>query len=162
MIGIVVGPDGDLDGVRAVREAVVEAGMVPLVVAQAGGVLGSGEGAVTVQRTYATARSVEFDAVLLAGLPGVGSDAYGARDAKAFPAAAQQLTGDPRVTLLVSEAFRHGKAVGAWAGGEAVLEGAGVPTGAPGVVVGDTGTAALEQLVPLLGGHRAWDRFTAA
>ncbi|MFE1928733.1 catalase [Streptomyces asoensis] len=162
VIGVVVGPDGDLDGVRAVREAVLEAGMVPLVVAPSGGVLGSGDGAVTVQRTYATARSVEFDALLLAGLPGVGGDAYGARDAKAFPAAGHQLTGDPRVTLLVSEAFRHGKAMGAWAGGEAVLEGAGVPTAAAGVVVGDSGTAALEQLVPLLGTHRVWDRFTAA
>ncbi|MFF3200777.1 hypothetical protein [Streptomyces sp. NPDC002962] len=40
---------------------------------------------------------------------------------------------------------------------------AGVPAGAPGVVVGDTGTAAaLAQRVTLLGGHRAWDWFTAA
>ncbi|TQJ37373.1 hypothetical protein OHU34_02990 [Streptomyces sp. NBC_00080] len=34
--------------------------------------------------------------------------------------------------------------------------------GAPGVLVGDIGTAALEQLVPLTGGHRARDRRTAA
>ncbi len=61
----------------------------------------------------------------------------------------------------MSEAFRHGKAVGAWAGGEAFLEASGVPLDAPGVVVGDSGTGALAQLTGLLGKHRAWDRFRA-
>jgi catalase len=37
----------DLEGVTAVREAVLSAGMVPLVVAPTGGVLGSGDAAVT-------------------------------------------------------------------------------------------------------------------
>ncbi|MET7455710.1 catalase [Streptomyces sp. NPDC005574] len=162
VIGVVVGPDGDLDGVRAVREAVIEAGMVPLVVAPTGGVLGSGEDAVTVQRTYATARSVEFDAVLLAGHPGMGGDAYGARDAKGLPSVVPAATSDPRVVLLLAEAFRHGKAVGAWAGGDAALRAAGVPADAPGVVLADSGSAALENLVRLLGKHRAWERFAAA
>ncbi|MDN0197892.1 catalase [Streptomyces sp. S.PNR 29] len=161
IIGIVSGEDGDLDGVRAVREAVVDAGMVPLVVAPSGGRLGAGDDAVTVQRTYATARSVEFDAVLLAGPPSVGGDAYGARDAKAAPAAVSRAAGDPRMGLLVSEAFRHGKAIGAWAGGEAVLEAAGVPSDAPGVVLGDSGTAVLRQVTELLGAHRVWERFPA-
>ncbi|MCZ9344257.1 hypothetical protein NGM37_41585, partial [Streptomyces sp. TRM76130] len=48
MIGIVTGGD-DLDGVAAVRQAVLDAGMVPLVVAPTGGTLG--DGALTVQRT---------------------------------------------------------------------------------------------------------------
>ncbi|USQ85146.1 catalase [Streptomyces phaeoluteigriseus] len=158
VIGIVAGPDGDLDGVRAVRDAVLEGGMVPLVIGPVGGTLGS----LTVQRTYANARSVEFDALLLAGTPAVGSDAYGARDAKGLPAAADRAPTDPRVSLLVSEAFRHGKALGAWAGGEAVLDASGVPVDAPGVVVTTSGTAALEQLARLLGEHRAWERFAAA
>ena len=55
LIGIVTGPDGDLDGVRAVREAVLGAGMVPLVIAPTGGKLGEGDDAVTVQRTFVTA-----------------------------------------------------------------------------------------------------------
>ncbi|MFF5257056.1 catalase [Streptomyces leeuwenhoekii] len=157
MIGIVT--DGaDLDGVAAVREAVLNAGMVPLVVGPAGGTLG--DGALTVQRTFVTARSVEFDAVLVAGLPAPGSDAYTARDTKSDPAPAGPATTDPRVALLLSEAFRHGKAIGAWAGGEAALEAAGVPTDAPGVVLATTGTSALEQVTTLLGGHRVWERFT--
>jgi catalase len=160
IVGIVTGADGELDGVRAVREAVLNAGMVPLVVAPVGGSLGSGDGAVTVQRTYVTARSVEFDAVLLAGAPGVGSDAYTARDAKSTPSAAEPAACDPRVRLLLSEAFRHGKAIGAWAGGKAALEAAGVPADAPGVVLTDSPTAALEQVVRLLGSHRVWERFS--
>ncbi|WP_282796321.1 catalase [Streptomyces sp. CC224B] len=160
IIGIVTGPDGDLEGVDAVREAVLTAGMVPLVVAPTGGVLGGG--AVTVQRTFATARSVEFDAILLAGVPGAGADAHGARDAKALPTLPSRDTGDPRVALLLSEAYRHGKAIGAWGGGEAFLEASGVPLTAPGVVVADSGTAALAELTGLMGKHRAWERFTAA
>ncbi|MEU2879827.1 catalase [Streptomyces sp. NPDC007070] len=161
IVGIVTGPDGDLEGVRAVRDAVLAAGMVPLVVAPTGGTLGDGADALTVQRTYATARSVEFDAVLLAGAPGVGADAYGARDAKSGLATVQQATYDPRVALLLSEAFRHGKAIGAWKGAEAALEAAGVPADAPGVIVGDSGASTLEQVVRLLGAHRVWERFPA-
>ncbi|MBW8698420.1 hypothetical protein MBT84_02405 [Streptomyces sp. MBT84] len=92
--------------------------------------------------------------------PGMGSDAYGARDAKGRPAATSQSASDPRVALLLSEAFRHGKAIGAWASGERALEAAGVPTDAPGVLVGDSGTTVLEQLTSLLGAHRVWERFT--
>ncbi|EYT82415.1 catalase [Streptomyces sp. Tu 6176] len=161
VIGIVAGPDGDLEGVRAVREAVLTAGMVPLVVAPAGGTLGDGADPLAVQRTYANARSVEFDALLVAGVPGVGADAYGARDAKSPLPSAQQAAHDPRVGLLLSEAFRHGKAIGAWKGAEAALQTAGVPTDAPGVVLVDSGTAALEQITRLLGAHRVWERFPA-
>jgi catalase len=161
VVGIVTDADGDLDGVRAVRESVLRGGMVPLVVAPTGGTIGSGDTALTVQRTYVTARSVEFDAVLVAGAPGVGSDALGARDAKVPPGAAGLTTCDPRVTLLLAEAYRHGKALGAWAGGDAALRTAGVPAEAPGVVVADSATAALEQITGLLGAHRVWERFTA-
>ncbi|MEV7367509.1 hypothetical protein ACWDR2_34120 [Streptomyces sp. NPDC003631] len=64
------------------------------------------------------------------------------------------------MALLLSEAFRHGKAIGAWSGGEGALEAAGVPADAPGVVVGDSGATVLEQLAGLLGAHRVWERFT--
>jgi catalase len=91
----------------------------------------------------------------------VGADAHGARDAKAGLNAGRQATHDPRVGLLLSEAFRHGKAIGAWKGAEAALEAAGVPTDAPGVIVGDSGAATLEQVTRLLGAHRVWERFPA-
>jgi catalase len=63
------------------------------------------------------------------------------------------------VNRLLSEAFRHGKAIGAWKGAEAALETAGVPVDAPGVIVGDSGTATLEQVTRLLAAHRVWERF---
>ncbi|MFC8521110.1 catalase [Streptomyces sp. NPDC057257] len=160
IIGIVTGPDGDLDGVRAVREAVLRADMVPLVVAPRGGTLNGSDSALTVQRTFATARSVEFDAVLLAGTPGLDGDANAARDAKAALVGVRRPEHDPRVGLLLTEAFRHGKAIGAWKGAEAVLEAAGVPVDAPGVIIGDSPTATLEQLTGLMGTHRVWERFT--
>jgi catalase len=131
--------------------------MAPLVIAPAGGKIGSGDDPVTVQRTFATARSIEFDAILVAGVPGMGADAFPGRDAKAGDTGPAPT--DPRLLLLLSEAFRHGKAIGLWAGADAVLPGAGIPADAPGVVHADTGATAFEQVGQLLAAHRVWERF---
>jgi catalase len=161
VVGIVTGGD-DLDGVRSVRDAVLAAGMVPLVVAPAGGVLGSAGRIVQVQRTFATARSTEFDAVLLAGAPVPAPDAHGARDAKADDDAAAVTDLDPRVMLLLTEAYRHGKALGAWGPGLDALEASGISAAAPGIVTGDRAGDVLEGVADLLAEHRAWDRFPPA
>ncbi len=158
-VGIVVGADGDTAAVRAVRDAAREAGMVPLVVAPAGGELGGEGEPVTVQRTFATARSVEFDALLLAGAPGYGADVNGAQ-AGADTGAAASAT-DPRVLLMVAEAYRHAKPLACWSGADAVLEAAGVPSGAPGVVSADSGDGAFGEVLTLLARHRVWERFPA-
>ncbi|WP_055491223.1 catalase [Streptomyces sp. TP-A0356] len=160
VIGVVTDGRADLDGVRVLREAVLATGMVPLVIAPTGGKLDPDGEPITVQRTFATARSVEYDAVLLAGTPEPAPDAYGARDAKAGEPGADG-TVDPRVLLMLAEAFRHGKAIGGWAGAEAALRAAGVPLDAPGVVTADSGTSVLEQITRLLTGHRVWDRFAS-
>ncbi len=158
-VGIVTGQAVDMAAVREVRQAVLDAGMVPLVIAPAGGVLGTDGDPVTVQRTFATARSVEFDALVFAGVPGAGADAYGARDAKAgAPGAA---VGDPRVLALLAEAYRHGKALAGWGGAESLFEAAGISVGEPGVVVTDE-SAGLSPLMDLLAAHRVWERFPAA
>ncbi|KNH15258.1 hypothetical protein ACU18_17745, partial [Arthrobacter sp. ZBG10] len=58
----------DVAQVSAAREALNAEGIVPLVIAPTGGVLAGDDGAgVPVQRTYLTARSTEFDAVIVAG-----------------------------------------------------------------------------------------------
>ncbi len=98
--------------------------------------------------------------MLLAGPPAAGPDAPGATDGKGAPGA-PPVAPDPRVTQLLQEAFRHGKAIGAWAGGEAALASAGVPVDAPGVVVADSGPAVLDRVRELLASHRVWERFTA-
>ncbi|GAA2356012.1 catalase [Streptomyces carpaticus] len=160
VIGIVTdGADpAALDGVRAVRHTLLTSGLLPLVIAPAGGTLGSGEDALTVQRTFATARSVEFDAILLAGVPAPGADAFPARDAKAGDTTAPG-DPDPRVVLLVSEAYRHGKAIGAWGGADPVLDAASIPAAAPGVVRTGDPAAVWDDIARLLGRHRVWERF---
>nr|WP_259670703.1 hypothetical protein [Streptomyces sp. ID38640] len=62
---------------------------------------------------------------------------------------------------MLAEAFRHGKALGGWAGAEDVLRAASVPTDAAGVVIGNGGSGTPEQISPLLGQHRVWKRFPA-
>ena len=155
MVGIVVDPDGDLTDVEEVRAAVFAAQMVPLVIAPHGGTVGDG---VTVQRTFATARSVEFDVLLVAGAPGPAPDALALRDAKAGGGDATRL--DPRVDLLVDECFRHAKVIGGWGDGARALEEAGI-AGSPGVVTEDSGASALAGVQEQMALHRVWDRFPA-
>ncbi|MEU6944730.1 catalase [Streptomyces sp. NPDC046316] len=157
VIGIVAHPAADLRSVRSVRDAVFKAGMLPLVIAPTGGVLGRGKDPVTVQRTFAAARSIEFDALLLAGTPEAAADAHGARDAKA--GAAGSGGPDPRVLLLVSEAYRHGKAIGGWGDASLTFDAAGIGPDEPGIVLEGTPGAVLRQITKSLAGHRAWDRF---
>ncbi|MFF7505410.1 hypothetical protein ACFZBM_39305 [Streptomyces lavendulae] len=83
VVGIVADGGTDPDGVRAARQAVLDPGTVPLIIAPAGGMPDADGDPVEVQRTFATARSVEFDAVLSAGAPAPAADAHGAREAKA-------------------------------------------------------------------------------
>jgi catalase len=152
MIGIVVDPAGDLEDVRDVRQAVFAAGMVPLLIAPHGGTVAG----LPVQRTFATARSAEFDAVLIAGAPAPAPDALPSRDAKA--GAAEPVAVDPRVRLLVDECWRHAKAIGAWGDGVTVLQQEAV-AGAPGVVAAESGEAAFTAVKQLLAAHRVWERF---
>ncbi|MEU7619479.1 catalase [Micromonospora rifamycinica] len=154
-VGIVVDAGADADGVSRVCREVSAAGMVPLVIAAHGGTVDG----LTVQRTFATGRSVELDALLLAGAPAPAPDARPARDAKA--GAADATVVDPRVLLLVQECWRHAKVIGAWGDGVRVLELAGV-AGAAGVLTGDSGTGVLADAQPLLAAHRVWERFPAS
>ncbi|SCL15441.1 catalase [Micromonospora inyonensis] len=154
-VGIVVDAASDLDGVAEVRRAALGAGMVPLLIAPHGGTVGD----LPVQRTFATGRSVEFDVLLLAGAPTPAPDAIPARDDKA--GAADSVTVDPRVLLLVEETWRHAKAIGAWGDGITVLRQARV-SGTPGVVTGDSGPEVFAAVGQLAAAHRVWDRFPAS
>ncbi|MFD1827503.1 MULTISPECIES: catalase [Mumia] len=155
IVGIVVDPDGDLSGVDAISTTIFEAGMMPLVIAPHGGTVGDG---ITVQRTFATARSVEFDAVLLAGAPVPAPDALPLRDEKAGTAGTTTI--DPRVVLLVEECFRQAKAIGAWGAGAAVLDALGAD--GLGIVRGENGAEVLAGVQEAMALHRAWDRFAPA
>ncbi|WP_127783281.1 catalase [Rhodococcus sp. X156] len=159
IIGIIADDSSDLGAVATVRDAIQQAGMVPLVIGPRGGAVGTGKDTIVPQRTFLTARSVEFDAILLAGAPAVAPDATDNLDAKAGDPAHLSDTVDPRVTLMLGEAFRHAKAIGGWGQAEQALALAGCVPGTPGVVVGDNAEAVLAGVLELLSAHRVWDRF---
>jgi catalase len=93
---------------------------------------------VTVDRTFATARSIEFDALVVAG----GTTAA-----------------DIKLVVLLQEAFRHCKAIAAWGDGSAVLKAARIPAKGPGLAVADdVDKPFVATLAAELGLHRAWDR----
>ncbi|MFE0631190.1 catalase [Streptomyces sp. NPDC058864] len=162
VIAIVTDGTGDLGAVDTVRRSVLAGGMVPLIVAPTGGTLmAEGVDPITVQRSFATARSVEFDALLLAGAPGPAADAQGGRDAKAGAPALAPAPVDPRIVLMLQEAYRHAKPIGGWDDAAPALRAAGVPDNALGVVTGSAGEGVLREVTALLGAHRVWDRFPA-
>jgi len=150
-VGIVVGADFDPGTVETLRAAFDAAGVVPLVVGPHGGVISG----VTMQRSYAVAASVEFDAIVVVGAVPPTPDARTSVDAKAGAAHA---AADPRVAKMLGEVWRHAKAIGATGGAEEVLVAAGVSAGGSGVVAGEAGTVAAG-LLELLAAHRAWERF---
>ncbi|WP_338538194.1 catalase [Janibacter terrae] len=162
-IGLVVDEDPDLAELAGVRAAIHDAGLVPLVIAPVGGVLGTGKQAVPVQRTLLTARSVEYDALVVMGAPASAADPQSGTDARAFDPSRGSAGPaiDPRLLLLVAEAFRHGKAIGAVGRGGDVLA-ALATDGAPGVVVGEDPAEVFAQLLALLAEHRVWERLAPA
>ena len=106
-------------------------------IAPHGGKVTTGKSVETVDRTLLTTRSVEFDAVLVAGgSPGLV---------------------DIKLDVLLQEVFRHAKPIGAWGDGVQCLQRAGIPVDAAGVLVATQATAAQRKdLVWALGLHRVW------
>ena len=138
-IGIIADAGSDLAGIAKLVKAVGALGVSALVVAPVGGVLKAGRRHLTVDRTFATARSIEFDAIVVAG--------------GTTPAA------DIKLVVLLQEAFRHCKAIAAWGDGTAVLKAARIPVKGPGIAVAeDVDKTFTATLATALGLHRAWQR----
>jgi hypothetical protein len=129
----------DLAGVSKLVKAMAALGVTALVIAPFGGVLKAGPRSVTVDRTLLTARSVQFDALVVAG----GTTA----------------TADIKLVVLLQEAFRHCKVLAAWGDGDAILHAAGIAPADPGIEIADSVDAVFTaKLAAGLGLHRAWDR----
>ena len=138
-IGVIADAGSDLAGIDKLREAATALGATVLTVAAVGGKLGKGAHQQIVDRTLLTTRSVEFDALVIAG--------------------GTEPTNDIKLVLLLQEAFRHCKAIAAWADGDVVLAAAGISPDAAGVSTGaKVDKAFTAELVAALGLHRAWDR----
>ncbi|MFJ6381163.1 catalase [Kitasatospora sp. NPDC092039] len=159
VVGLVAGTDHG--ALATVRRAVLDADMVPLVISAAGGSLrpeGDHE-PLAVQRTFVTARSVEFDALVLAGAPGPAPEGEATRDAKAANPLPASSPVDARLVLMLTEAYRHAKPIVVLEGGQPALQAAGIAADAPGVLTGVRPDQAVDQLGLLLAAHRVWDRF---
>jgi catalase len=104
---VIADAGADLAGIGKLRKAAAKQGASVLVIAPTGGALAHGARQEPVGRHLLTARSVEFDALVVAG--------------------GTTPSGDIKLALLLQAAFRHAKALGAWGDGTAVLEAAGIP-----------------------------------
>ncbi|MEO7000147.1 MAG: catalase [Terracoccus sp.] len=162
-VAVVIDDATDTGLAGEVIAAVAESKMVPFLVGPHGGTMGE----LTVARTYATARSFEFDAVVMLG-SSPAEDAVPGLDARAGePTAASGASGaagnvDPRVTLLLGEMWRHCKAVAALGdAGAHSLPDVATAADARGVVIDDDPSAVVSALADLLASHRVWDRFSA-
>ncbi|MFI9785147.1 hypothetical protein ACIHEI_16810 [Kitasatospora sp. NPDC051984] len=158
-MAIVAGPGGDPAVVRGARDAAGAAGLLPLVVAPTGAPPAED---LTVQRTFGAARSIEFDAILVAHAPEPGANDRGARDARSGAVAGGQPALDSRVVLLVNEAYRHAKPLAGRADSRALWAAAGVDPQAPGAFVETDAGQAVTALAEQLATHRVWERFPAA
>ncbi|RKS75348.1 catalase [Motilibacter peucedani] len=139
VVGVVAGPGADLAGIASLRDALAAQGAVLRIISPVAGELADGTHVEIVDRALYATRSVEFDAVVVAG--GAGSLRH------------------PKLDVLLQEAFRHLKPLGAWGDGALVLRAAGVAPEAAGVLTADeAGAGFAEQLVTALGLHRVWDR----
>ena len=138
-VGVLADSGSDLAAVNALSRSLKRAGVDVLVIAPVGGVLKKGRSSVTVQRTSLTARSIEFDAILVA------DGTTPSRDVK--------------TVILLQEAYRHCKALGAWGDGAAGLTVAGIALDAPGVYVDEAvGKPFTDNIIRALGLHRSWER----
>lgn len=153
-VGIIADTNSDQAAIETAREGIHAAKMVPLIIAPTGGKL---PGGLVIQRSYLTARSIEFDAILIVGSAAPSADALANLDAKAGDPTGQP-TVDPRISLMLAEAYRHSKVIGGWGDAASILAAAGIAQDAPGVVVG-SGPAVLARMAELLSAHRVWERF---
>ena len=156
-IGIVVGLPGYPQD-KELAEAIHAKGMKPLIVAPHGGKTQSG---MEIDRTYFTTRSIEFDALVLAGALPPAADAQVPLDTKAGAGAGAAHSADPRVVLLIQEAYRQSKPILCLdEAAYGAVNAAGLPKGDPGVELVDAHAlpGILEDLVSR---HRVWGRFPA-
>lgn len=138
-VAVIADAGSDLAGIAALSKTLDKLGVEVLVTASHGGKLKSGRRSLTIQRTFDTARSIEFDAVLIS--------------------AGTTPTADIKLVVLLQEAFRHCKPLGAWGDGVSLLDAASIARDAPGVQLASEADKAFSAaLVAALGLHRVWDR----
>lgn len=135
-VGIVASANTPFEQISTACAAIGEAGMVPLLIAPTGGRLGSGTDSIAVERTYVTMRSVEFDALLLT----------------------EEIETATEFDVLISESWRHLKAIAACGSARHLLEEPGIMSEDPGIFCEADARDAADRLVEALAEHRVWAR----
>jgi catalase len=139
-----------VDGAQlgAIADALTERGAICEVLAATDGTLRSENGSpVPVTRALTTVGSVLYDAVLVPG----------------GPRSVQALTGDGEAIHFLTEAYKHGKAIGAAPAAAPLLDVARVPADAPGVVTSEAGSGEFaEAFVAAIAAHRHPERSLAS
>ncbi|RKS80048.1 catalase [Motilibacter peucedani] len=139
-VGVLVAEGVSATDVAAISAALRRARVTPVVVGPRLGPIPASGGSVTATMTYLTSKSVQFDALFVAG--GTAS-----------------LTSNGAAVHFVEEAFMHYKAIGASGDGSAVPRAAlGSLSREPGVVVAATAQAAAPSFVAAVAAHRHWSR----
>ncbi|MEV0710360.1 catalase [Nocardia aurea] len=137
IIGILADGDTDLNDLTETVDTITANAMTALVIAGHGGELGTGKNKVAISRTIDTARSIEFDALLIAAtLP------------------------DAKLAVLLQEAHRHLKFIAYTPAGLPALRTAGITDEFDGIESAPTLTAAFELITQALPEHRVWTRAT--
>jgi catalase len=138
-VGVIADAGADVAAINKLKASMEKLDVTVLVVAPVGGMLRRGRAQVTVDRTALTARSIEFDAIVIADGTGTESDL--------------------KRTVLLQEAYHHCKPIAAWGDAAAILTDAGIPVDGPGVIVAEKVVKAFtDGLAEQLGLHRAWER----
>ena len=132
-VAIVADDSTDASTLAEVRALLDDAGVVPLIVAPHGGMLGS----IPVQRSFHTATSVEADAVVVLAT-----------------------ADDPRVVKFLEETFRHAKAIAIADTARDQFDAVSFTAQAPGIVSGGDGASAARGVLGLLPAHRIWERLS--
>ena len=142
VVHILANDGADIAGIRALKDALMQAGATPHVIAtHKGAIAGGGRrpDEVTVDRSFHTSSSAECDGLVVAG--GAG------------------LAANPAVLTYVQSAYRHYKTIAAWGDGTELLQLAGIASDEPGVLVSDRSSRAFaKDLVAALSAHRHWGR----
>jgi hypothetical protein len=131
----------DLEGIRVVQAAVLDAGAVPHLVAPHKGAIVSADGTdqLTVDRSFLTASSAEADALVVA-------------------AGTTSLASQPAVLTYVQSAHRHHKAIAVWGDGAEILAAAAIEPAGPGMVVTEAAGSCGSGVITAMTTHRAWER----
>ena len=142
-IAILAAPGHRGRSLATVKRAFEKEGATVEVVAPALGPLSGSDGVDSpVVRSFLTAASVIYDAVVVAD----------------GESAAVALAADENVRRFVAEAYRHCKTVGALGAGRQVLTAAGVDLAADGIVVGESAAKFAAAFSAASGQHRHWSR----